>query len=273
MLLTWEQAELNSAQVRRALEAELENAEDVAESAGTALGDHDAGAAIAEQLQELQRQGSEDNLESIGEAITDLAEQLTETQIAAPIAGRVIWTVDTVTSIGEPIGQDVPILQIADTRDPFVQTVIEEQYVPDMVLGQPVVVMVGGEDFVGFIERIGLLAVTHPEGGIPTVELDISVEAEEIEVLPGSTALAELIVGELPDAVVLPGGPYLVTGNRACLYMVEGATAIRTPVTYGAVTERYVQIISGVSAGDEVITSSYQNYIDFASMDLEVVDD
>ena len=57
------------------------------------------------------------------------------------------------------------------------------------------------------------------------------------------------------------------------LYLVDGSTAVRTPVTYGAVTEQYVQIISGVSAGDEVITSSYQNYIDFGRVELEDVND
>lgn len=180
----------------------LQNADDVDGNARIALLDHDAGAAISERLHELQREGSEDNLESIRDEIADVEEQLEETRVTAPIRGRVIWTIDTVTSIGEPIAQDAAILRIADTRDPFVQTAIEEQYVPDLVLGQPVVVTVGGEDFVGFIERIGLLAVTPPEGGIPTVDLDISVEAENIEVLPGSTAFAELIVGELPDAVV-----------------------------------------------------------------------
>ena len=77
----------------------------------------------------------------------------------------------------------------------------------------------------------------------------------------------------LPDVLVLPRGPYLVTGNRTYLYLVEGAAAVRTPVTYGAVTEQYVQIISGVTVGDEIITSSYQNYIDFESIDLEAGND
>jgi len=297
LLLNREQANLNSSQVRRQLVASGENAdedlaearelhgagtitasaltdaEDVAEDARIALVDHDAGAVIAEQLHELSRQGSEDDLEAIGETITDLEQQIQETLVTAPIAGRVIWAVDEITVVGEPMAEGTTIVQIADTRDPFVQTAIEEQYVPDLVLGQQAIVTVGGEDFVGFVERIGLLAQAPPEGGIPTVDLDISVEAENIEVLPGSTALAELIVGELQDAVVLPRGPYLVTGNRAYLYVVDGATAIRTPVTYGAVTEQYVQIIAGVSAGDVVITSSYQNYIDFENIELEIDDD
>lgn len=297
LLLNREQAKLSTAQTRRQLAAALESveddltdarelfdagtmtasalqgAEDAVESARVALDDHDAGASISEQLHQLDRLGSEDNLDSIEDQIANLEGQLAETQVTAPIAGRVIWTVDTITSIGEPIAQETPILQIADTGDPFVATAIAEQYVPDLVLGQQALVTVGGEEFPGFIERIGLLATAPPEGGIPTVDLDISVEAEDIEVLPGSTALAELIVGTIPDAIVLPRGPYLVTGNRTYLYVVDGEAAVRTPVTYGAVTEEYVQIIAGVSVGDEVITSSYQNFIDFEHINLEVGND
>ena len=129
-------------------------------------------------------------------------------------------------------------------------------------------VTISGQDFPGSIERIGLLAVIPSGGGPPEVELDLSVEVEDFEALPGGTALAELIVGVVPDALVLPRGPFLSTGNHLYLYKVEGSTAVRTQATFGAVTEQYVQIVSGVSAGDEIVTSSYQNYIDFASIDL-----
>jgi HlyD family secretion protein len=179
-----------------------------------------------------------------------------------------VWTIDIITAVGEPIAQDTPIMQIADTRDPFVETVIEEQYISDIALGQEAAVTISGQEFTGFIERIGLLATTPADGGAPTVDLDLSVAAENIEVIPGSTALAELVVGVVPDALVLPRGPFLSTGNHLYLYRIDGTTAVRTQVTFGAVTEQYVEIVSGVSAGDEIITSSYQNYIDFESIDL-----
>jgi HlyD family secretion protein len=292
MLLSREQAKLNSAQARRQLAADLEeakealvdaqelrklgtvtstalqDAESLVKGVQNALDDHDANADIAEKLHELARQNSEDNLEVIRADIADLEEQLEETEITPAIEGRVVWTIDIITAVGEPIAQDTPIMQIADTRDPFVETVIEEQYISDIALGQEAAVTISGQEFTGFIERIGLLATTPADGGAPTVDLDLSVAAENIEVIPGSTALAELVVGVVPDALVLPRGPFLSTGNHLYLYRIDGTTAVRTQVTFGAVTEQYVEIVSGVSAGDEIITSSYQNYIDFESIDL-----
>jgi HlyD family secretion protein len=292
MLLSQEQAQLNSSQDRRQLSAALEDAKDFltdarelrklgtitqaaleeaeeqTENAQRALDDHDAAEDISEKLRDLARQDSEDDLEAIREDIADLEAQLEDTQIASPMEGRVVWTIDAITAVGEPISPGTSIVQIANTRDPFVETVIEEQYIGDISLGEEAVVTIAGQELAGYIERIGLLATTPADGGAPTVELDLGVEAADLEVIPGSTALIELVVGVVPDALVLPRGPYLATGNRLYLYRIDGSTADRTPVTFGAVTERYVEIISGVSAGDEIITSSYQNYIDYESIDL-----
>ena len=246
----------------------LEDAQETVAAAEEALKEHDEDESIAEKFRRINRLNSEDNLAALDKSIADIRQQLQETTITAPMEGRVVWTIDTITAVGSKINADVPIMQLADTRDPFVETVIEEQYVSDIALGQEVVVTISGQDFPGSIERIGLLAVIPSGGGPPEVELDLSVEVEDFEALPGGTALAELIVGVVPDALVLPRGPFLSTGNHLYLYKVEGSTAVRTQATFGAVTEQYVQIVSGVSAGDEIVTSSYQNYIDFASIDL-----
>ena len=134
-------------------------------------------------------------------------------------------------------------------------------------------VTISGQTFTGSIERIGLLASIPSDGGPPRVDLDLSVEVEDFDALPGGTALAELIVGVVPDALVLPRGPFLSTGNHLYLYKIDCTTAVRTQAMFGAVTEQYVEIISGVFEGDEIITSSYQNYIDFESVNLGGADD
>ena len=292
LLLAREQAELINARISEDLEAAhedakedladaqelkklgtitssaLKNAEDLVEAAQEALEDHDEDADIAERFHQIDKLNSEDNLDGIRKSITDLEEQLEETTITSPIAGRIVWTIDPITAVGNKIDENEAIVQVADTSDPFVETVIEEQYIGDISLGQEVLVTISGQEFIGAIQRIGLLASIPSDGGPPQVDLDLSVGVENFEALPGGTALAELVVGFVPDALVLPRGPFLSTGNHLYLYKVEGDRAVRTQVTIGAVTEQYVEIISGVSAGDEIITSSYQNYIDFEIIDL-----
>jgi HlyD family secretion protein len=77
-----------------------------------------------------------------------------------------------------------------------------------------------------------------------------------------------VLIGETPDAMVLPRGQYLTSGNRRYLYRVEGETATRIPFEYGTITDSYVQIVSGVAPGDVIITSTYQNFIDYPTIEL-----
>jgi HlyD family secretion protein len=246
----------------------LENAKNGVESARKSLIEHDEDSDIATRFYELSRQGSDDSLATIRNIIVDLEQQVAETRMTASIKGQVVWTIDIIESVGGKVNENTPILQLADTRDPFIETVIEEQYASEISIGQEVAATIMGRRFPGYIERIGLLAVTSASGGAPQVDLDIRVEVSDIEVIPGSTALVEIIVGVVPDAFVLPRGPFLSTGNNLYLYKIAGLTAIRTRATFGAITEQYVEVASGVTVGDEIIISSYQNYIDFKSIIL-----
>ena len=239
----------------------LEGAEAAVNEAEKALVEHDEDVDIAGRFHEVALEGAADNIETIRAGVANLEQQIVDTNITSTIEGQVIWTIDMIQAIGEKISEDTPILQIADTRDPFIETVIEEQHVSEIATGQKAVAIIMGSEFVGVIERIGLLAVTPVTGGAPEVELDIGVEAEEIEAIPGSTALVEIVVGMVPDALVLPRGSYLSTGNNTYLYKTDGTVATRIRATFGAVNEQFVEILSGVSEGDEIIISSYQNYI------------
>jgi hypothetical protein len=40
-------------------------------------------------------------------------------------------------------------------------------------------------------------------------------------------------------------------------------------VTFGTIEGQLVQVLSGVEAGDEVIISGYQNYIEYETVKLE----
>jgi len=48
--------------------------------------------------------------------------------------------------------------------------------------------------------------------------------------------------------------------NRHNLFVIEDGTAYRRPVTTGASNFEYIEILSGIEAGDEVIVSNMKNY-------------
>lgn len=248
--------------VGAATRAEVADAEDRVENAQEAVEDLEAEIEESAALHELSVANYEDTLAVTEAEIVDVRERLAETTVTAPISGTVISLADTLSVAGAVIKQYDTLMSIADTRRPLVLTEIEEQYVPYVEVGRLVAVEISSGAYIGTIERIGLVASTTSDGGTPTVELDVGIDDESVSVLPGGSAAVTILLGETPDALVLPRGSYLTTGNRRYVYRIEGDQAIRTEVTYGVVKDQSVQILSGLEAGDRIISSGYQNFID-----------
>jgi multidrug efflux pump subunit AcrA (membrane-fusion protein) len=239
----------------------VRSAEEAVQDLQDALDDHDSSVEEAIALHGLSVQNYEDDITSAREEIADIEDRLADTRITAPIPGRVVSISNAASTSGELLSQYATILEISTTTDPLIQSEIEEQYIALIEVGQPVAVEVSGVRYIASIDRIGQIATSPSDGGTPTVEIDVVIP-DVGELIPGSSALLEVLVGEVPDAVVLPRGPYLTSGNRRYLFVVDGDTAKRIEVEYGEITDDKVQIASGINAGDRVITSSYQTFID-----------
>ncbi|MFW5738404.1 MAG: efflux RND transporter periplasmic adaptor subunit, partial [Spirochaetota bacterium] len=260
-------------EIGSATRTQVEDAEQAASDAGEAIADHEAEVEEAIALHELSLANYRDDIEATRLEIADIEERLAATTIRAPVSGRVVTIADAATVSGELLKQYASIVQIADTRDPLVESEIDEQYVPLIEVGREIAVETGGVRYEGAIERIGQIASTTNDGGTPTVEVDVAIETagdgSQVEILPGASALVEVLIGRIDDALVLPRGPYLTSGNRRYLYRVSDGRADRIEVEYGTITEDRVQVVAGVAAGDRIITSSYQSYVDRESVLLE----
>lgn len=256
------------AAVDLATAADREAARRRVENAEASLDDHDATRGETLALHELSRRNYEDDIAATRQTIADLELRLAATRVTAPISGRVISIASGALTPGVVLQQYGQLMEIADTRNPLVQSQIEQQYVGLIGTGHPVAVEITGSRIAGQVERIGLTAATAAAGGTPVVDIDVALAVGDGEFLPGSTTVVELVVGEIPDAMVLPRGPFLTSGNRQFVYRVDGTTATRIAVTYGAVTNDYVQILTGVRPGDRIITSSYAGFLDRESITL-----
>ena len=248
--------------------ADVRDAEEAVEDSQEAAAEHELDVEEAQALHRLSRQNHDDDIAVTREEIAELEERLADTVVLAPISGRVISVADTASTSGELIGQYETLLEIADTRNPVIETELEEQYVAMIGVGQPVAVEVAGAAYEGSVERVAQVATASGDGGTPTVAVDVAINATGIEILPGSSAVVEILLGQIDDAIVLPRGPYLTSGNRRYLYVVDDSLARRVEVEYGTVTDSEVQVVRGVAPGETVITSSYQTFVDYTTVSL-----
>jgi HlyD family secretion protein len=182
--------------------------------------------------------------------------------------GQVLSVLATAAVPGSLIALSATIFTIADPSSAIVELEIDEQYSGVLSIGQAVKLTVGSATMAGRITSIGKVAQQSSSGLGATVAVKVKPEGTTTSLLQGNTAVGEVDLGTKPNALTIPRGPYLTTGSQRYLYKVTGNTARRVSVTFGATEGNTVEVLSGVQAGDEIITSGYQNYIDYEEITL-----
>ena len=205
--------------------------------------------------------------------IQRLASRIAEASIASPMAGEVLEIADELAVPGSLIVENEALFSIADRSSAIVELEVSETYSGVLETGQTVLLTVGSNQLSGTITAVGKVAVASSDGIGSTVTVKVRPEGSPESLVPGATVVGELQVGEQEDVLYLPRGPFLTTGSQKYLYVVEGDSAIKREVSFGTVQGNDIVILRGVEAGEEVIVSGYQNYIEYNEIKLEEKDD
>jgi membrane fusion protein (multidrug efflux system) len=80
----------------------------------------------------------------------------------------------------------------------------------------------------------------------------------EGRLLPGAFASVEVVLGKLQDAVLIPAVAVVPGLNEKNVFVVKDGKAERRAVETGTRLESTVHILSGLEAGETVITSGLQ---------------
>ncbi len=203
-------------------------------------------------------------------SITRLQENLNMTKqnldnlvVRAPIGGQL-------TSLNAEIGESKSpgqrIGQI-DVLDNFkVRASIDEFYIARINPGQT-----GQFDLTGTTFGLKITKV-YPE--VTAGRFDVDMEfagAPPSGIRRGQTLQIRLELGDLTEAVLLPrGGFYQKTGGQ-WVYVVDksGDFAIKRDIKLGRQNPQMFEVVQGLEPGDEVITSSYDNFGDIDRLILK----
>lgn len=161
---------------------------------------------------------------------------------------------------GEVINKHTPLFELGDLSTPFVKLNIPEKNREHISQDQEVRFRIGKKEYKGKLTQINAMAKQSSKGG-PV----ITAEAEFINppkgLTPGSNCGAEIVMNTTENALTLPRGPYIISGKDRYLYRVNGEKAERVKVVFGAMNNSHIAIKEGIELGDEIITSSYSEYI------------
>ena len=209
--------------------------------------------------QELENQRYQIELRTI--ALERSRQQLANTEVRSPITGIVG---ERSVTPGATISTNTRLFHVLDP-DPLLAVI----HIPDagrqsLRAGLGVQIQAaGGVQASGVIDRIS--PVVEAESGTVkvTVELD-GAGTDAGALVPGSFVTVLVPTETRPNAVVVPKRAILLERDQSIVYRVQEGVAVRTPVAVGLSAQDLVEITSGLSVGDVVVTIGNESLRDGA---------
>src|SRR5687768_12265123 len=147
-----------------------------------------------------------------------------------------------------------------------VRAQIDEMYLRRMVVGLKATTQL--EDSVYALE----LAHIYPH----VVDGRINVDLNFVDGIPdkreGAVRL-RLQLSKPTDVLLLPIGGFYFDTDGKWVFVVEDNIGVRRDIRLGRKNSDYFEVIEGLSPGEQVITSSYEQFKDRRSVDLSMVTD
>lgn len=220
---------------------------------------------------EIQFLETKTNMETQQKAVSQLRAQLAKTVVRAPISG----TIDEVMiERGEVVAPGQQLLRVVSLTDMYITATVPENYIDRVKLGAQVEVYIKamGKTYTGKVRQVGNFI--NPNNR--TFGIEVSVPNPDNLLRPNQVAVLKIEDYESDDALLLPENVVQQKGSgRLVVYTVERGegnkedTAVEKEVETGYTSGAYIEIKSGVKAGDRVITDGAKSVSD--GMAVEVI--
>lgn len=227
---------------------------------------------VAEQAQEEARFSSAErkfNLEKV--KLVDLNKQLNAAVIRAQRPGLVVYGAADQNSQryrgnnqeaiqeGATVRERQPILTIPDMRRMAVKVNIHESAVQRVAVGQLVKVSVDAfpdEQLTGVVTKVAVVADSANSFMNPDLKVyptTIEIDGSHDWLRPGMSAEVDILVDRLEDAIYVPLQAVSYYNDQRVVYVPRAGRTERREVQVGAFSESFIQITSGLSAGEQVL--------------------
>lgn len=212
------------------------------------------------------------NLDSqISQALTELSRidiEIDNANIKSPISGSVLSIESSLYVPGSSVSSGTELFTVADTEDVYIDLEVYEEYRTALEVGDKMEILVSSNIIEAEIIQIGNVASLSSDSLAATIEVRAK-PVGDVDLTSGASAVADIPLGTKENAILLPRGSYLTTGNQKYVYKIEGDLAIKTQVVYGSMDGNQIEVLSGLDSGDKIIISSYQSFIDQESIELK----
>nr|WP_297165608.1 efflux RND transporter periplasmic adaptor subunit [uncultured Dysgonomonas sp.] len=211
----------------------------------------------------IQVDQMEESLSNIRRNLMLVRQRVDNLNVKAPVDGQ-LGLLDV--EIGQTVATGGRVGQISVLSDYKVEALIDEHYIDRVRTGLDATFERQDKNFALRVRKV------YPEVREKQFKTDFIFEGERPDnIRAGQTYYINLQLGQPVDAILIPRGAFYQATGGQWIFVVtaDGSKAIRRKITIGRQNPNYYEVISGLEAGEKVITSSYDTYGDVQELILK----
>ncbi len=188
------------------------------------------------------------------ERVAELRRQVADLTVRSPVDGRVGQV--SIQDRAE-VAKGAPLLTVVDLKALEVEVQVPESEAHELTTGMGADLEGDGQHWRGYVSGIS------PEVVDGSVVARLRFAGSQPEGLRQSQRIfVRVFLARLHNVLMVDRGTFAQQEGGGYVYVVRGDAAQRTPIRVGAVSLQKVQILSGLTAGDRIITSGADAFHD-----------
>jgi HlyD family secretion protein len=203
----------------------------------------------------LARTAASQGVTAASRALTLAEANLDKATLTAPFDGTV--TIHGTVEKGSGLTPGVAAFTIVDPTRMEFEAAVNETDIAGVAKGQPATVTLDAfaDGFTGKVVRVQASPETTSTGSV-AFPVRISLESGQSRLFQGMSGSVDIAVKSIPDALTVPVEAVLTKGATKSVFVLGSDNVVHArAVTVGASTDISAQILSGLAAGDTVVTT------------------
>jgi HlyD family secretion protein len=193
--------------------------------------------------------------------IKGVSDKLKNAAISSPRNGVITWVNN---KIGAEITEGEELVRIADLSSYKVESTISDTYADEVKAGRTALVRINKTDLRGNISNV------EPAVENGTVKFSITLNNKSSKLLRSNLKVDVFVITSYKENTIrVKNGAAFNGSEEQKVFVVEGENAVSRKVKIGENNSDYVEILSGVKAGESVVTSDMQDFIHLSKVKIK----